>query len=139
MNRLIADNNYQDKIVCDSAGTSDAHEGQRADQRMARSLSLRGYSSTSYSRPIIAEDFQKFDYIIAMDFENLNNLRAIAPNREAESRVHLMSEYAMTRKEKIVPDPYYGGPQGFDLVIDILEDACLGLLKHIEKNDLIKT
>lgn len=134
MNKKLYDHKLHEKIQCDSAGIIDTHEGQRADQRMVRALSKRGYTSTSYSRPIEKDvDFEEFDYIVAMDNENFKNLTAMAPSSEAKKKIFMMCDFATNRKEKEVPDPYYGGESGFELVIDILEDACEGLIEKLKK------
>ena len=118
----------------DSAGTSDYHEGQPADERMQIHAKKRNYNLTSISRPFLPEiDFDKFDKIIAMDQENLNDLRFMARKRSDFEKLSLITEYCSTFDLKYVPDPYYGGADGFELVLDILEDASDGLYEKIKK------
>lgn len=135
MNGLITKNNLQDRITCDSAGTIAYHSGEPADTRMKSHAVKRGYDLTSIARQIKQFDFDRFDYIIAMDSENYNNILSLDSEVKYKNKVSMMLEYATQYDDTDVPDPYYGGEQGFEYVLDLLEDACLGLLKHIVKND----
>lgn len=136
MNGLITKNNLQDRITCDSAGTIAYHSGEPADARMKSHAVKRGYDLTSIARQIKKFDFDRFDYIIAMDSENYNNILSLDSEVKYKNKVSMMLKYATQYDDTDVPDPYYGGEQGFEYVLDLLEDACLGLLKHIVKNDL---
>lgn len=118
----------------DSAGTIGYHAGGPADPRMRAAGAARGYRLDSVSRRVRPEDFDRFDLIIAMDLENLAELRALEARHPGKARLHLMSDFSRQFSEKEVPDPYYGGSQGFERVLDILEDACEGLLEEIQKN-----
>mgnify|MGYP003511060244 CR=1 FL=1 len=80
------------------------------------------------------EDFFEFDMLIGMDDRNIQDLKDRAPSPEAEKKIHRMTDYCSTKLVDYVPDPYYGGAQGFETVLDILEDACEGLLEAIKKN-----
>jgi len=122
-----------DSIACDSAGTSGYHDGEKADPRMIDHGSRRGYDLTSISRKVRSQDFHDFDYVIAMDQSNLSNLKKVRPS-DGKADLHLMCEFAENRTEKEVPDPYFGGADGFEHVFDILEDACHGLLNHIKNS-----
>lgn len=118
----------------DSAGISDYHEGQPADKRMQEHAVKRNYNLTSVSRPFRPEtDFDYFDLIIAMDRENLNDLRSLARTRSDFTKLHLMTDFSIQFSYPQVPDPYYGGSDGFELVLDILEDASVGLFEKINK------
>jgi len=118
----------------DSAGTSNYHEGQPADERMQHHAKKRNYNLTSISRPFLPEtDFDKFDMIVAMDKENLNDLRFMARNRNDLNKLSLMTDYCTIFHNEYVPDPYYGGDIGFELVLDILEDASEGLFNKISQ------
>ena len=139
MNSLILKNNLQDRVSCDSAGTIAYHTGEPADARMQRHATKRGYNLTSIARQIKLYDFERFDYIIAMDSENYKNILSLDVEKKLKNKVSMMMDYATDHKDKDVPDPYYGGEQGFEYVLDLLEDACLGLLKHIVKMDLGKS
>ena len=136
MNGLIEKNILQDRIECDSAGTIGYHSGEPADARMQQHALKRGYDLTSTARQIKHFDFDRFDYIIAMDKENYNNILALDFEEKYKSKISLMMDFATEYEDSEVPDPYYGGEQGFEYVLDLLEDACLGLLNHIVQNDL---
>lgn len=121
-----------DRIRIDSAGTIGYHSGAPADRRMRAAGARRGYDLSSISRQVSLSDFDDFDYIIAMDYENLSYLKAMAERTDRKARVRLMCAFAGRHNESEVPDPYYGGDSGFELVMDLLEDACEGLLKEIQ-------
>jgi len=106
-------------VTVDSAGTSAWHAGEKADRRMRQTAKNRGYELTSISRPVISSDFDDFDYLIAMDDHNYEDLR--------------MRDFFSDKHYDHVPDPYYGGDQGFEMVIDLLEDASDNLIKFIQK------
>ena len=133
MNAKIKSNNLQDEIIIDSAGIISWHAGEQADHRMRSHAVKRGYNLTSRSRQFDpAVDFEKFDYIIGMDHDNMRDLRDMDPNQKYKDKIHLMTGYCQSIPADVVPDPYYGGGQGFENVLDILEDACEGLLKEIK-------
>ncbi|MCF6269999.1 MAG: low molecular weight phosphotyrosine protein phosphatase [Melioribacteraceae bacterium] len=136
MNGLIVKNNLQDRVKCDSAGTIAYHTGEPADSRMQNHAIKRGYELTSIARQIKHYDFNRFNYIIAMDRENYKNILILDSEEKYKNKVSMMLDYAINYNDSDVPDPYYGGEQGFEYVLDLLEDACLGLLKHIIKSDL---
>jgi len=135
MNKLVRKEGLENLIKCDSAGTIAYHEGEPADARMKRHALSRGYKLTSVSRRINENDLEQFDYIIAMDNENFGDLSSIDRYGKFASKIHLMTDFSYNGKYNEVPDPYYGGPEGFERVLDILEDSCKGLLEKI-KNDL---
>ena len=117
----------------DSAGTYGYHEGELPDNRMRSHALKRGYKLTSRSRPIVYDDFREFDIIIGMDDTNIHNLKRMAPNLESQHKIHRMTDYCRTNPDDHVPDPYYGGASGFERVLDLLEDACEGLLDELKK------
>ena len=122
-----------DKVIeVDSAGLISYHQGEQADPRMRSHALRRGYHITHLSRPVHMTDFYDFDLIIGMDDSNISRLHDLAPSLEAEDKIHRMTEYCTRMVADHVPDPYYGGAQGFENVIDILEDACEGLLQTIK-------
>lgn len=122
-----------DKVIeVDSAGLISYHQGEQADPRMRSHALRRGYHITHLSRPVRMTDFYDFDLIIGMDDSNISRLHDLAPSLEAEDKIHRMTEYCTRMVADHVPDPYYGGAQGFENVIDILEDACEGLLQTIK-------
>jgi protein-tyrosine phosphatase len=130
MNHLIARAELGDRIVCDSAGTSSYHIGSPPDRRMQAAAKQRDIFLKGEARQFTVEDFERFDLIVAMDRENYRDLLALDSEGTYRSKVHLMCEFATEHGDRDVPDPYYGGKEGFNYVIDLLLDACEGLLNH---------
>ena len=134
MQNLVASEGLEQKIYLDSAGTIGYHIGERADSRMRSFAQKRGIDLLSISRSFDPMgDFEEFDYIIAMDDCNMEDLLNMDVDMKYREKLHMMTDFCRTRKEKKVPDPYYGGECGFDLVLDIVEDACNGLLDRVKK------
>ncbi len=133
MQDLVRRASLEDKIEVDSAGTYSGHRGELPDARMRRAASLRGYNLTHRSRTVQQEDFEEFDYIVAMDDNNYENLHRLAPSREAANRICRMVEFTRHRFPDwhYVPDPYYEGREGFELVLDLLEEGCARLLEKV--------
>ena len=102
-----------------------------ADPRMRAHAIRRGYQLDSISRPVRERDFYNFDLIIGMDDRNIDELKRRAPDLETMGKVHQMTEYSRNKLYDHVPDPYYSGAEGFELVLDLLEDACGGLLEDL--------
>ncbi|WP_043739534.1 low molecular weight protein-tyrosine-phosphatase [Thioalkalivibrio nitratireducens] len=118
-------------VEVDSAGTHGYHVGAPPDRRAQAAAGERGYDLGALrARRLTPEDFHHFDYIVVMDEENLHNALALQP-AGARARVHRFLEFAPQRAEREVPDPYYGGTQGFTQVMDLVEDAATGLLSHL--------
>lgn len=133
MTALVQKNDLQDLIICDSAATSGHHEGDESDPRSISHAASRGYQITSISRPFKAKtDFDKFDYIVTMDDDNYSEIMKLDLERRFGKKVFRITQFCTTQKIHEVPDPYYGGPEGFEKVIDILEDACEGFLQKIK-------
>ncbi len=132
MTDLIKKAGLEDKFFCDSAGIIGYHAGEKADLRMIQHAKKRNYQLTSISRPVETKDFSKFDYIIGMDNGNISGLRTKAPDDDAKNKIRLMTDYCKRENPGYVPDPYYGGAGGFELVLDILEDACANLLAELK-------
>ena len=132
MQSIIEREGLQKEIKVDSAGILGWHSGEPADRRMQTHATERGYNLTSISRQIKKEDFQKFDVIIGMDHENMRDLRALDPEKKYNDKLYMMTGFCNHIPADSVPDPYYGGPTGFENVLDILEDACEGLLETIK-------
>ena len=132
MNYLITQKNLGDLIVCDSAGTSSYHVGSPPDSRMVSTAKKRGMNFTGESRQFKRADFEKFDLILAMDRENYWNILSLDPEEKYRDKVQMMCDFCRSHHSKEVPDPYYGGPEGFNHVIDLLMDACEGLLEDID-------
>lgn len=133
MNHFIKINNLENIVSCDSAGTIAYHEGENADERMQRHANKRGYKLTSIARKLKYEDLENFDYIIAMDKENYHDILNMDPNGIYTHKVSMMTDYSSNGYEE-VPDPYYGGSEGFELVLDILEDSVDGLINKIKQD-----
>lgn len=119
-------------LQVDSAGTHAYHIGGAPDERAQAAARSRGYDlSALRARVVESEDFARFDYVLAMDDNNLRLLQAQCP-REHRSRVQLFLEYASEASERVVPDPYYGEKDGFSHVLDLVEDASDGLIAHLQ-------
>jgi Protein-tyrosine-phosphatase len=131
MKKKVEDRGLSGRIFIDSAGTAGYHEGDLPDSRMRAHASRRGYSLVSRSRPVKTEDFFDFDIIIGMDDSNIEALKQKAPDIESEKKIHRMTDFSRNKLYDHVPDPYYGGTSGFELVLDLLEDSCEGLLESI--------
>lgn len=132
-NAKIKDKGLMHKYMCDSAGTIGFHAGEPADSRMKVHASKRGYRLTSISRKVdVRNDFEEFDMIIGMDEDNMMNLTSMAWTKATEAKLFKMTDFCKENQYDAVPDPYYGGEKGFELVLDLLEDACEGLIEHLE-------
>lgn len=120
------------QVEIDSAGTSGYHVGASPDQRSAKHGKKRGYDfSQLFARAVVPQDFDHFDYVLAMDEQNRQDLMNSCPI-EHQHKVQLFLDYANNYpNQNEVPDPYYGGEQGFEFVLDLVEDACDGLIKHL--------
>lgn len=122
-------------LVIDSAGTGRYHIGQLPDNRMRIHARRRGIELTHRCRQVTADDFDNFDLVIGMDASNIANLRRIAPSPEAEEKIHAMAEYFNPSTPwDHVPDPYYEGSEGFELVLDLLSEGCHNLYNQIRKS-----
>ncbi len=125
-------------ILIDSAGTHDYHIGDKPDARAQRAAQQRGYDmSRLRGRQVGEDDFQRFDYVLAMDSSNLAILQRITPPG-SKTRARLFLEYARHHGEREVPDPYYGGEDGFERVLDMVEDAAQGLLQEIRRKHFVE-
>ena len=134
--KLVEEEGLADRIETDSAGTHAYHVGQPPDQRAQATAAGRNIDlSDLRGRQVNVEDFHRFDYILAMDRENLEILSGLCPVG-MEDRLSLFMDFADDYGIAEVPDPYYGGEQGFERVFDMVEAASRGLLEHIRKNHL---
>lgn len=131
MQKLIDDKALD--IQVDSAGTSGYHVGEKADERMREQASKRGLEITSIARQFEAKDFRTFDHIIVMDDSNYHNVLLLDPKGEYLHKVSKMTDYCSERYKDFdhVPDPYYGGKDGFELVLDLLQDSCFNFINHL--------
>ena len=139
MNHLIEKADLQAKITCDSAGTSGYHIGAAPDRRMSSAAANRGIKLQGQARKLKPSDLQHFDLILAMDRENYQDIVYLDREGKYEDKVRLMCDFATQKPDKEVPDPYYGGQDGFDYVIDLLLDACAGLLEHVVNSEEYQT
>lgn len=132
---LIEGEGLSDRISTDSAGTAGYHAGQPPDPRSQVAASRRGINlSTQRARQVRLEDFQRFDYLMAMDQDNYNNLMHICPPG-LEHKIHLMLDFSEGHEGQDVPDPYYGD-DGFEIVLNLIETASKGLLNDIRDKHL---
>ena len=138
MQRLVEERHLSHRFEIDSAGTYSGHHGQLPDPRMRRHASRRGYDLTHRARPINSDDFEYFDVIVAMDESNRRNLMHLAASLAQQSKIVMMGDYIVKLRAHYdyVPDPYYEGAEGFELALDLLEDACGNLLTDIINNKL---
>jgi len=122
-------------ILIDSAGTHDYHIGHAPDQRSQQAAAQRGYDMSGLrGRQVASLDFERFDYVLAMDNANLAILQYLAP-RGCKKQIGLFLAFSRHHSQREVPDPYYGGTQGFESVLDMVEDAAQGLLQHIRSSE----
>lgn len=130
---LVEKENLNHLFEIDSAGTIGYHAGEQPDERMRKHAGKRGYNLVHSARKFNPDrDFDYFDYIITMDDENYYNVKQAARNNKDSNKIHKMIEYSIDIQPSSVPDPYYGGMQGFETVLNILEDASKGLLEKVK-------
>jgi protein-tyrosine phosphatase len=121
-----------DRIKVDSAGTHNFHPGLPPDQRAQRHARMRGYDlSALRARQLRPDDFVLNDLILVMDWDNLSLVQEQAPAMH-QHKIRRLSEFCRRTPSEVIPDPYYGGAEGFEQVLDLIEDACDGLLDHLE-------
>ena len=133
--KLVCDAGLEDRIEVDSAGTHAYHLGEAPDPRAREVAARRGYALEDLrARKAVQEDVVEYDYIVAMDYDNLAHLKEMAPP-EHQDKLFLFMEFAPDRSEREVPDPYYGSHTGFDRVLDLVEEACEGLLLEIQRRE----
>jgi protein-tyrosine phosphatase len=130
--KLVSDQGLDTVIHIDSAGTHAYHVGEAPDRRAQAAASNRNIDlSALRGRKFKPEDFEQFDYILAMDRDNYNNMAYLQPAENTRGKLSLFLDFAANYEETEVPDPYYGGARGFEFVLDLVEDASRGLLEHI--------
>ena len=130
---MIIREGLETSIEVDSAGTYGGHAGERSDARMRRAAEMRGIEMTHRARQVREEDFECFDRIIAMDDNNYEALFRLAPDRAAQQKIFRFREYLRHHPEwSYIPDPYYEGHEGFELVLDLLEDGCAQLISELK-------
>lgn len=141
MRALLEREGLEHSVHLDSAGTGAWHVGERPDRRASEAAGKRGFALSGSARQVRISDFQDFDLLLAMDSMNARDLIALAPDEQAEARVKLLREFdpalvsaagGRAPRSLDVPDPYHGGVDGFERVIDLVEAACLGLIDHLK-------
>ena len=131
--RQVAEAGLEAHVLSDSAGTHDYHVGEPPDPRAQRAAAGRGYDlSALRGRQVGRDDFAEFDYVLAMDETNLRLLERLCPQPHAHT-LNLFMAFGPNSGSREVPDPYYGGAQGFEHVLDLVEHASRGLLAHIKR------
>lgn len=129
---LVDRNGLSNRVVIDSAGTYGGHSGERSDSRMRSAAAQRGIEMTHRARQVREEDFERFDMLIAMDDNNYESLFRLAPDRDAQQKIYRFREFLRHNPDwSYIPDPYYEGHEGFELVLDLLEDGCSTLLDQL--------
>jgi protein-tyrosine phosphatase len=131
LRHIVNAERLDDRIEIDSAGTIGYHNGNPPDKRMSATLRARGYQPKGRARQVCHEDFDDFDLILPMDYENEADLRSLQRDRQGRAEIRAFSSFCAANPLGHVPDPYYGGAAGFEMVADIVEDGCQGLLRHL--------
>jgi len=131
MNKILEQKNLQQKIICDSAGTSKHHRGYPADPRMKEAAKLKGYNITSISRSLDLKDFDLFNNIITMDESNYKDVISLAKSPEHKQKVLKMADFCHKNKCDFIPDPFYGEEEAFSEVVSLLEESCYNLLQYL--------
>ncbi len=133
MRELVHHAGRDDEFEIDSAGIGGWHVGQLPDNRMRNHGAQRGYKFDSRARQFSKNDFSHFDYILVMDHDNFRAVSAMAPTPADQVKVRMLTDYLQHHPNaSMVPDPYYGGPEDFDYALDLIEDACQGLLNRLD-------
>ncbi len=133
MQQKLKVHSLDDRIQCDSAGTIGHHAGELPDARMRKAAKARGYTLDSHSRKFDPSiDFTKFDYLIVMDDSNLQDIKILDKKLEFKSKLFKLTDFSSNKENTFVPDPYFGGESGFDLVLDLVEDCTENLLLKIK-------
>jgi protein-tyrosine phosphatase len=128
MRRLVAEAGLEGDVEVDSAGTGSWHLGEPPDERAAQAAARRGIELDGAARAVAPRDFDANDILVAMDRSNRDDLLALAPSDEGRAKVRLL----LTEPERDVPDPYYGGADGFDRVLDVVDEGCRALLEELQ-------
>lgn len=135
LRKKLAEHGIADKVSVDSAGTGDWHIGKAPDERSQAAAVKRGYEiSMLRARQVKAEDFDEFDYVLAMDHSNIENMQEFKPKRKVRTEPELfLKRFGTNTKVIEVPDPYYGGEEGFENVLDLIEAACDNMVLEIKQ------
>lgn len=136
MQSFIDEQGLQDMFELDSAGLYGGHAGDLPDTRMRVHAHKRGYNLTHRSRPVTTSDFDNFDIIVAMDDSNYSRLKSLAPTLSDENKIVKMIDFVKGYPQfHSVPDPYYEGAEGFEIVLNLLEEGCLNMLEELKKKN----
>ncbi|MDX1680780.1 MAG: low molecular weight protein-tyrosine-phosphatase [Akkermansiaceae bacterium] len=130
--KLVCEAGLEEAFEIDSAGTIGYHAGNPPDSRMTEALRDRGYEVCGRSRQIVAGDLEQFDRILTMDEDNLADVLSLSEDPEHRAKVQGIIDHLQQLQSENIPDPYYGGQKGFERVIELLEDACQGLLDSLK-------
>lgn len=133
MRALVESEGLSDHVSIRSAGTGGWHAGNLPDQRMRSAAQNRGYNLQSRARQVTEDDLRDFDLVLVMDRQNQHEIRPFDSKGSHVAKIRLFCEFCTDHEAEEVPDPYYGGPQGFEHVLDLLEDGCRGVLHHIRE------
>ena len=128
---LVDQAGLADQFEIESAGTIGFHVGSSPDKRMQHCMRTRNIPIIGHSRQLQSSDLEAYDLILAMDNDNLIDVRALDPSGKLHHKVQLFCDYCTAHRQTEVPDPYYGGDQGFEHVLDLIEDGCANLLKKL--------
>jgi protein-tyrosine phosphatase len=132
MQRLVDERGLSPRIQIESAGTGRWHVGGRADSRSRSAALARGYALEKRAQQFTRPFFDRFDYVLAADSDNYEHLVGLVPDQRATQKIHMLRDFDPdSPKGSDVPDPYYGGAEGFERVLDVCEAACRGLLEHL--------
>jgi protein-tyrosine phosphatase len=133
MKGLVKSKGLEKRFFIDSAGTAGHHAGEESDPRTIEHARKRGLEVTSISRRFVNDkDFLNFDYIVVMDDMNYSDVQKFDLQKKFHQKIYKMTDFCTDKTVKEVPDPYYGGPESFEEVLNILEDACQGLFEKIK-------
>lgn len=135
LHHMLVEQGLDAAVEVDSAGTYAGHAGDLPDPRMRRAAARRGYELTHLARPLRSDDFERFDRIIVMDDANYEAAHRLAPSRDAALRIFRMAEFCPRSGRTYVPDPYYEGHEGFELVLDMLEEGCAALVGELRNRN----
>ena len=136
MRHLLKEEGLLDQFELDSAGTIGFHTGNPPDSRMTSSATARGIEMTGQARQVKLQDLTEFDLVLAMDRENEAELRQLARTDDERAKIRLFCEFCTEHEHDEVPDPYYGGAAGFELVLDLLEDGCREMIRRFREGKL---
>lgn len=136
-NHKLEEKKLTQYFFVDSAGTYGGHSGELPDRRMRLAAEKRGYTLTHHSRKITFSDFENFDLIVVMDNYNYDDVRFLAPTIEAKNKVCKMASFLEKSDFTYIPDPYYEGSEGFELVLNLLDESCENLLKHLKNKHVL--